>query len=371
MKTYRAGPAQLRVGEPVQVAEGIGHLWFPVVHKFGCGELIASWSMMPDLHCFAYLAGASHSTDGGKRWSTPYSLGNFANQCLSLPDGSLRRIPYYIYPHPPGQRREFATDLTDVRPGGAYQTKPFGARITGFARDVALRATGAAAMNFTGTSVAVGDEWLTTIYGCWQDEIELGWRHNLLVLSTNDHGLSWRYVSTISTHHDTPDVSPVEGQQPEGPCEASLAMLDDGELLCVYRVGNAEKWPYRCARSRDGGRTWGTPQVMSGIGRVEPSLCRLSSGVLALSGGRPGLKLWLSDDGKGGSWQPFDILAHHNETSPPEWRMAADGSQTTAYTELVEVEPNRLLYIYDRCPFGWRSAERNRIFVVSVDVTRV
>ena len=49
--------------------------------------------------------------------------------------------------------------------------------------------------------------------------------------------------------------------------------------------------------------------------------------------------------------------------------------QTTAYTELVEIEPNRLLMAYDRTPFGWQpvpvdSDERGRVFVMPIDVER-
>ena len=49
--------------------------------------------------------------------------------------------------------------------------------------------------------------------------------------------------------------------------------------------------------------------------------------------------------------------------------------QTTSYTEMVEVEPNRLLMVYDRTPFGWNpvppdSEERSRVFVLPINVER-
>jgi hypothetical protein len=54
----------------------------------------------------------------------------------------------------------------------------------------------------------------------------------------------------------------------------------------------------------------------------------------------------------------------------------ADPDQTTSYAELVEVGPNRLLLAYDRVPCGWKpvptdSSERNRMYVLEVDVERV
>ena len=51
-------------------------------------------------------------------------------------------------------------------------------------------------------------------------------------------------------------------------------------------------------------------------------------------------------------------------------------SQTTSYTQVVPLVPDRLLYIYDRTPFGWKpvpadSWERNRIYALPIRVDRV
>lgn len=371
---YQLTNMTLRAGRSVRVNSGVGHMWFPVIHPFPGGELIAQYSLMPDIHCFAYLCGANHSTDGGRTWSPAYSFGNFANQCLPLSNGALRRLPYYIYPDPPDQCTTFATDLSDVFPGGRSEMTPLGLKIS-FPRDVAVQPTGAAMMNFTGTPLHHHGRWLTTMYGCWKDELPTTRLYNLLVVESRDEGRNWDFASTISTYRDTPDPNPGTKQPPEGPCEATMALLASEQLLCIYRVGNWSNWPYRAARSNDGGRTWGEPAVLDGIGRVEPSLKLLNNGVLALSGGRPGLKLWLAEDGIGESWQSFDVLACHNRHCEAGEQMNEDGSQTTAYTELLQVSPNRLLYIYDRCPLGWNpvpldSSERNMIFVMPIEVQR-
>ena len=47
--------------------------------------------------------------------------------------------------------------------------------------------------------------------------------------------------------------------------------------------------------------------------------------------------------------------------------------RSTAYTEIIEVAPNRLLLIYDRTASGWEatspdSDERNRIFILPVEI---
>ena len=82
----------------------------------------------------------------------------------------------------------------------------------------------------------------------------------------------------------------------------------------------------------------------------------------------------------------MNILGHHNEWAPgPEHLINShrwldkdtlhNHEQTTAYTDLVEIEPNRLLMVYDRIPYGWNevpsdSDERSRIFVLPISVER-
>ena len=50
-------------------------------------------------------------------------------------------------------------------------------------------------------------------------------------------------------------------------------------------------------------------------------------------------------------------------------------SQTTSYTQIVPLAADRLLYIYDRTPFGWKpvpkdSEERSRIYALPIKVER-
>jgi hypothetical protein len=156
-----------------------------------------------------------------------------------------------------------------------------------------------------------------------------------------------------------------------GPGEPSLVQLATGELMCVMRMGGGADFPLRRSYSADGGRTWSTPDLLPARS-VEPSLKRLQNGVLALATGRPGVFLWLSSDQRGERWQAIDIFAHHNRWAPdPGYQITP--AQTTAYTEIIEVAPNRLLLAYDRTPFGWEptpagSPERNRIFLLPIEI---
>lgn len=105
---------------------------------------------------------------------------------------------------------------------------------------------------------------------------------------------------------------------------------------------------------------------------MAPQLCKLQNGALLLSTGRPGLFLWCSADPRGEQWQSIDLMAHHN-AMVEGWSMTP--SQTTAYTALVEITPDRTFLVYDRTPFGGGpvppdSGERSQIWLVEISVER-
>lgn len=386
MKTINLPGLTVTLHKPVKITEAVGHAWFPALHRFAGGELIAHWSMMPDIFTFAYVAGNSHSTDGGKTWSVPYSTGQFCNLSMPLPDGNLRLIPYYMYPSPPTQKREFVTDLYTVKPGGAHSVEPRSVPITGLPRDIAVESTGAARFNIAGSAIAHGGRWLVTMYGQWADAP--AYTFDLVLLESDDEGRSYRYVSTIARHEDVTPRLDLPQSRFEGADESSLCVLPGGDLLSVFRTGSGlPQWPYQYVRSSDGGHTWTRPAVLcEGVGSVEPSLVRMADNTLALSGGRPGIHLWLSTDPDIRQWQWVNIGARHNEmTGPGEQIQVAESSatqgeffsdkQTTAYTYLREIEPGRLLMLYDRCALGWApvphdSPERNMVYAMAIDVKR-
>jgi hypothetical protein len=106
---------------------------------------------------------------------------------------------------------------------------------------------------------------------------------------------------------------------------------------------------------------------------VQPSLAVLPDGTVCLSGGRPGLFLWLNRDGTGKGWDRIDMREHHNANRPREPILKAD--DTSSYTEVVAVGERHLLYVYDRIPFGWRGVpegarETNSVWVVRVTLGR-
>lgn len=122
----------------------------------------------------------------------------------------------------------------------------------------------------------------------------------------------------------------------EGPNENDMVVLPSGSLLVVARADSGDGVPRRLLRayfavaSSDRGKTWTTPKPMtatdgSQMGSARPRLLllgRLKNGVrqgpLMLTGGRPGLYLWLNTaaDGQVRTTRPF--LHHHRRKVAPK-----------------------------------------------------
>lgn len=231
------------------------------------------------------------------------------------------------------------------------------------------------------------ETYLTTLYGRFQGDE----RYSLLFAASKD-GLNWSVRSILA------------GQEcvlpgGEGPCEAALAYLKDGRVICVFRTDGSitnvydtasetSATPYGVVYSADDGLTWTVPEPLNRPvrydttepasrlpGSVQPSLAMLPGGTLILSGGRPGLFLWFSRDGSGQKWIEVDLLAHHNKHCGPGETIDSL-INTSSYTEVValteddeETNGIRLLVVYDRLPQGWRpipnnSPEQNSIWLV-------
>ena len=107
--------------------------------------------------------------------------------------------------------------------------------------------------------------------------------------------------------------------------------------MCIYRLDS--ELTYGQIWSADEGKTWSEPVECKGPRSVEPSLVVLKDGMVVLSGGRPGVKLWTNDDDAGKEWQEVDINEFRNRF-PPENHSA------TGYTEMVALDDTHLLYIY-------------------------
>lgn len=187
------------------------------------------------------------------------------------------------------------------------------------------------------------------------------------VVSTNG-GFTWEVRSKIADPDDAPWAHKWLGF--DGPDESTVVGLGSQRVVCIMRTGTRMFTRFEAAKSaermliafsKDAGRTW-KKKVLSAEG-VYPRLCKMSNGVLALGFGRPGNNLIFSTDG-GRTW------GH-------ELAITAADVNTSGYCDLVEVEPGKLLVVFDAHDWDldgvwlWEPKKQNGLFGVFVTVRRL
>ncbi len=353
-------PGEIKVclSQPVLVARRNGFLWFPTLSKLSDGRLLAIMSDYGDDHTLASTCQAAISSDGGLSWSAPFA-GRYGDINLPLGDGDLLLLPYYLYPRGAGS----GAPIQRLRRGASsFELQPSEVSVQGWPRPQGSIAPklNLAGFVFNGQAVRLTDgKYLATLYGYFKDEKVFS-----LVGAESPDGMQWQIRSVIA------DVT--AGLKGSGPCEAAMCRTKDGRLLCVFR--NDGNKPYGQTWSSDEGRTWSKAELMEGIASVEPSLAVRRDGSIVLSGGRPGIYLWLNPAGDGKRWLPIDLVANHNasRTVDPITNPKAGGN-TSSYTEVIELDDGHLLVIYDRLAIGWKaipsdSPETNSVWVVRVKI---
>lgn len=345
----------VEVSGPVLVKRSHWYCWFPSLILQPSGVLWASMSAYGDMHASGSVNYLSRSRDGGLTWDEPRVIGDAGLSHLILPDGSAMVMPYYLRPRGEGT---IGAPCNIISPTAELSFSTSGVTVTDWPKPVGLISPdlGTAYFVFNGQVLrGMAGEYLSTLYGIFEGEK----RRSLLMAQSGD-GFTWRTRSVIAGAD-----CPLAGA--EGPCESAICRLADGRLMCIFRL--ASFVPYGQAFSADDGRTWSAPANISPMS-VEPSLAALQGGrVLALSGGRSGVFVWLNLDGTGRDWQAIDIAAMHNSARPPadhinpdstrawrppsEMRRDANCGYTSSYTELVALDELTLLLIYDRIGFGW------------------
>lgn len=375
LASYNLSGLTVELSQPVLVKRSRWYCWFPSLIRQPNGMLWAVMSAYADIHASNSVCYLSPSRDGGLTWDEPRVIGDGGLSHLIQPDGSAIILPYYMRPRGDG----IGAPCNILSPAGQLTMLPAGATVTGWTRPTAslLPEVGLAGFVFNG-QVLCGraGEYLATLYGTYAGDK----RYSLLMAESGD-GFQWRIRSQIGGA----DCA-LSGE--EGPCESAICRLADGRLMCVFRL--ASFISYGQAFSADDGRTWSEPVNISPFS-VEPSLAVLRDGVVALSGGRPGIRVWFNTDGSGHTWQDVDIVACHNAScaptdriepetgnawgSPEEMRRNGTTGHTSSYTELMALDDDTLLLIYDRIGYGWHpipddSDETKSVWVMRLRIKR-
>lgn len=367
VKTVSLAGFKVSLSKPRLVARSRGYLWFPTMTRLSGGELFANFSTNLDAVVADRTASASWSADDGLTWSEPTSIkpeGDlYAETMLRLKNGDQLLLPFNLYPDgeamrgwhqtvsgKPGERRVTFIDKSLTVSGWPRPDRSFNEKL------------GLSGFGFNGHGLMGNDgEYLATMYGYFRGDSRYS-----LVMVESANGLAWKYRSLIAGAD-----CPLAGR--EGPCESQTIRLKDGRLMNVFRLDSSVS--YGQTFSDDDGRTWSPPVAMKEPHSVQPSIAMMKDGALVLTGGRPGIFAWINTSGDGDDWLQVDLLSNHNEQYSQESINVGGGfslaAQTTSYTEVVPLDEQSVLVMYDRIPHGWSAVPRdsqdtNSIWIVKL-----
>eukprot|EP00040_Diaphanoeca_grandis_P002453 m.21716 g.21716 ORF g.21716 m.21716 type:complete len:356 (-) comp13512_c0_seq1:401-1468(-) len=328
------------------------------------------------------------STDGGRTWVAPTNWSKYgSNEVVPVDDdlGTFLSLGY-------STEVDYTTNTTAKQTGWKGSLRKDGSGV-----DVESSVTITYTINASTTTTrwpnrlvhsgsvvklksSAGGGHLTTLYGHGSG-VYRKWNERAAVyfVTSNDGGVNWRLISTIPWR-------PAYGNQSDGPGEPTTARLNDGRLMVVFRSDSTEY--YYNAFSNDEGQSWSTPQVMPLAWSVKPRLRLLSNGIVILTGGRPGIFLWVSND-VGATWQRFSITEKHNAlVADPSLKYddevtKADGPhvpranppETSSYTGVAISSDGALIISYDRLANGWSGppgkwGNCDALFVMRVHITQ-
>ena len=199
---------------------------------------------------------------------------------------------------------------------------------------------------------------LATLYGNFKGDAQ----YRTMIVRSTDSGQTWQFHATAA--YDPKDPDPYLVGSYSGYCEPSLALLSNGQLLCIMRTQGAQyageyRPLYQCW-SNDLGKTWtrpipSKPYLMD----IYPTLAVLDNGVVACQYGRPGFYVAFSLD-NGHTWQ--DRITFSDLPHPASHGMY----------DMVKVGPNKLVAVGNKGVVGkaWPiTVERVKVFPANVALT--
>ena len=357
--SYEFSSCRVELAKPALVKRSSSFLWFPSLVRLSNNDVLAKMYIIPDMHMYSFMGSLTWSNDQGRTWSDELGAVFYGPTGFNDPHGNHIMLPFELYrlsnmegkghgaPHnviPAGKR--------EVR----YQSRK--ATVGGFPCPDESKSSesGLSGFSFDGQVVKTDGGYLTTLFGTFE-----GQSRACNVLAKSSNGLDWEVVSVI-----VPADCELPGK--DGPTETALLRLKDGRLMCVFRLQSNH--PFGQTWSSDEGKTWSEPSRMpEQLFSVEPRGLVTAEGAILLVGGRPGIYLWVNEDGSGNSWETVDMMRHHNAFVPDE--PIREPQHTTAYTDIIELGANDYLYIYDRIPCGWSAIPDDSSLTNSVWVVRI
>jgi len=341
---------EVQVGKTLEITSSYRYCWYPTVQRFASGEVMVTMRMSPDeVNPEGDFSAYCISKDGGLTWSRRYTMGAGANVDGAYsegprPDGSIWQLYGWTESHLPGPLNHLRLTLTKFSQGGMEfqqwrdipllmsqsvdvgRTELFDRRVQDgqLARQPSVVPWGPILESLDGALLA------PVYYTAERDKRY----YRLALIRSNDGGKSWSEYSTVAAVE--PGEKPWPGMGSEGPCESGLVRLADKRLYAIFRTGGdgfiGQAW------SSDDGKTWTKPTSMPYKG-VALRVRRLSNGLLACTTGRPGPVVVLFNlDGSAADWSHITPIFN---------------GKSTHYTDFIEVEPGKLLVVYDSVPYGW------------------
>lgn len=343
-----AGDLDVQVGKTVVITSSRRWCWFPTVHQFQTGEIMVTMRTFQDeTNEESDVSAYCISTDGGLTWSRRYTMGAGANTdgaYASRPDGTVWHLYGYQQAdaYPPGQALDFHLTLTRFSRGGMEfkqgRDVPLHMSERIHMLPVSLLRWGQPDGKVEKQSELV--PWGTIIEAlngdlmapvAYRTEDAPAYARVAIIRST-DSGRSWAQGAVVAAVE--PGEKPPAGMGREGYDEPGIVRLADKRLLVTLRTGEGgfigESW------SADDGRTWTRPIFIPHKGVALRGIRRLSNGALALTTGRPGpVSVMFSLDGAGKEWSHVTPIF---------------SGTSTCYTDFIEIEPGKLLMVYDGIP---------------------
>jgi len=300
------------------------------------------------------------STDGGKSWYFhrylyfPTTVAGDAHVCAQLSDGMVLELPNNVHVV---DGKCYAPYWKSNDYGKTFHG-PYNAQLhfpKGSIETTSVAGRTLANVRFYRSIIELDNgNLLASMYGRFRGDE----KYRSFLVESTDRGESWSYLSTIA-------YDPKVGT--EGFCEPVMALLPDGEILCIMRTGSGE--PLYQSKSSDQGETWSKPEP-TGVRGVDPDLIVLSNDVIACSYGRLQPKREIepsaSLDPRLSASMGNQIMFSVDKGDTWTGHTTIYAGPTTGYTGIEEIQPGEVIYTFDTLGYGWHSFNTIRTVMIKI-----